>query len=43
MILFCILSIQANTDERICLGPGEAYCYCWMTHKIKQVGRCNFV
>jgi len=29
--------MQANTDECIGLGPGEAYCYCWRTHKIKQV------
>jgi len=29
--------MQANTDECIGLSPGEAYCYCWRTHKIKQV------
>jgi len=29
--------MQENTDERIFLGPGEACCYCWRTHKIKQV------
>jgi len=37
IIFLCILLMQASTDECIGLGPGEAYCYCWRTHKIKQV------
>jgi len=37
VIVLHILHIQANTDECVGLGPGEAYCYSWRTHKIKQV------